>query len=106
VDPNTGEVLVVGWTFSLDFPTANPLQGNRGDPNTFVTRLSGDGRTLSFSTYLGGNASDFGQAVAVDPNTGDVLVTGYTNSRDFPTVNAFQPNYGGNYDAFVTRISF
>jgi hypothetical protein len=36
--------------------------------------------------------------------SGDAYVTGYTTSTDFPTVNPFQPTFGGNYDAFVTKF--
>ena len=47
-----------------------------------------------------------GDGIAVDPSTGDALVTGYTASTDFPTANALQPTYGGgDYDAFVARIA-
>jgi hypothetical protein len=109
VDPATGDALITGETDSTDFPTANALQPtNHGFYNAFVTRLSADGSTLVYSTYLGGSASfgDGGNGIAVDPATGDALVTGYTSSADFPTANPLQPNYGGGtYDAFVTRLS-
>ena len=47
---------------------------------------------------------------------GDAYVTGATNSTNFPTLNAFQPNYAGGlcavapntfpcYDAFVTKLN-
>jgi hypothetical protein len=106
VDPTTGDALVTGSTGSSDFPTANPLQPNYGgNVDAFVTRLSADGSALVYSTYLGGSGTDLGAGIAVDPRSGDVFVTGYTGSTDFPTANALQPNYGGDTDAFVTRIS-
>jgi hypothetical protein len=107
VDPSTGDALVTGSTYSTNFPTANPLQPNNGGGlDAFVARLSADGSALVYSTYLGGRGVDFGSGIAVDPTTGDVLVTGLTESTNFPTANALQPNYGGgNYDAFVARIS-
>jgi hypothetical protein len=107
VDPTTGDVLVTGITNSRDFPTANPLQpNNHGLYNPFVARLRADGSALVFSTYLGGSGGpDSAGGITVDLTTGDVLVTGTTNSRDFPTANPLQPNNHGLHNAFVTRLS-
>jgi hypothetical protein len=105
VDPGTGDALVTGLTFSTDFPTANAFQPTNHGSNAFVTRLSADGSTLVYSTYLGGSTYDEADGVAVDPVTGDVLVTGYTGSTDFPTANPFQPTLRGTQNAFVTRLS-
>jgi hypothetical protein len=106
VDPNTGDALVTGTATSTNFPTANALQPiYGGNFDAFVSRLSADGSTLVYSTYLGGSGSDLGNGIAVDPITGDGFVTGYTNSTDFPTVNPLQANYGGGGDGFVARLS-
>jgi hypothetical protein len=106
VDPATGDALITGFTTSPDFPTANAWQLNPGGgEDAFVARLSADGSTLLFSTYLGGSGDDIGYGIAVDPTTGDALVTGQTYSPDFPTVNPLRPNYGGSGDAFVARLS-
>jgi hypothetical protein len=106
MDAWTGDALVIGYTFSTNFPTANALQPNlRGFDNAFVARLTADGSALVYSTYLGGSGYDYGQGVALDPSTGDALVTGYTSSNDFPTANALQPNLRGSSNAFVARIS-
>jgi len=54
---------------------------------------------ISFSTFLGGSNRDFAYAVAVDP-AGNVYVTGYASSTDFPTLNALCPKYaGGEFEA-------
>ena len=106
VDPTTGDALVTGWTTSTDFPTANPLQPNLGGGgDAFVARLRADGSALVYSTYLGGTGDDYGYGIAVDPATGDALVTGWTQSTNFPTANPLQPTYGGGYyNAFVARL--
>jgi len=80
--------FVAGGTFSADFPTAHPLQPNAGGPNdfpqdAFVTKVSSDGATLLYSTYLGGSRTDYGNGIAVD-TFGDAYVTGFTDSGDFP----------------------
>ncbi len=60
---------------------------------------------LGFSTYLGGSGSDEkATAVAVD-SAGNVFVAGYTQSADFPHVNAWDSTAGGARDMFVTCIS-
>ncbi len=105
VDPSTGEALVTGSTFSADFPTADPYQpALRGPADAFVARLRADGRTLAYATYLGGGGADQGHAIAVNPATGGAFITGETASADFPTVNAFQPNYRGSGDTFTAWV--
>jgi hypothetical protein len=106
VDPTTGDALVTGYTYSTVFPTANPLQPhNGGHSDAFVARLSADGSALVYSTYLGGSGWDFGYGIAVDPTTGDALVTGRTDSLNFPHTNPLGPKNAGGLDAFVARIS-
>jgi len=100
-----GNAYVVGYTSSADFPTANAIQSTyRGNGDLFVTKSNADGSALVYSTYLGGSNVDYPNGVAVD-TTGNTYLTGYTQSADFPTVSAIQPTFGGNYDAFVTKIN-
>lgn len=85
-----GSLYLAGETSSPDFPTANALQPTlKGRINAFVTKLSADGSSLVYSTYLGGSAADAVEAIALDAS-GNAYVGGNTNSVDFPTVNAFQ----------------
>src|SRR5262249_47691284 len=98
-----GNAYVVGTTGSPDFPLVNPFQTNKG-LDAFVTKLKPDRSAVVYSTYLGGNNDDYGFAIAVD-KTGSASVTGFTGSDDFPTLNAFQPQYEGYSDAFVTKFT-
>ena len=59
--------------------------------------------TLLYSTYLGGDDSDIGYAIAVD-GAGNAYVTGSSRSTDFPTRNLYQPDMPGE-DAFVTKLN-
>jgi hypothetical protein len=87
---STGSAYVVGDTSSADFPTANALQSTlKGRINAFISKLSPDGMSLMYSTYLGGSAADEANAIALDAS-GDAYIGGDTNSVDFPTVNPFQ----------------
>jgi uncharacterized repeat protein (TIGR01451 family) len=102
-----GSAYVTGTTNSVDFPLANALQPTRGDTlplgEAFVTKLSPDGQSLAYSTYLGGDGHDQGLAVAVGAD-GSAYVVGTTNSTSFPVVAASN-SQGGSTDAFVTRIN-
>ncbi|MFB3132946.1 MAG: SBBP repeat-containing protein, partial [Rhodothermales bacterium] len=107
-----GNAYVTGWSTSTDFPTTeNAFQktigGKNGrEPDAIVAKLNAAGSALVYSTYLGGKQLDYGFGIAIDGD-GNAYVTGYTQSRDFPTAgNAFQPAYGGGgSDAFVTKLN-
>jgi len=102
VNPATGDVLVTGDTGSTDFPGtsggAQPAGG--GGEDVFVARLDPSLRTLRQSTYLGGTGTDTPRGLAVDPNTGDVLVAGLTFSLNFPgTLGGAQTAFGSGFAA-------
>ncbi|MFX0064538.1 MAG: SBBP repeat-containing protein [Candidatus Hermodarchaeota archaeon] len=104
IDAN-GNIIVTGSTNSNDFPTMNAYQGNNNSRvDIFVVKLSADGQTLQFSTYLGGNGNDWSNGVITDAN-GNIIINGGTNSSDFPTLNAYQTSHsGGEIDAFITKL--
>ncbi len=103
-----GSAYVTGTTSPVSFPTtpgAFQTTYNGGIYDAFVTKLDPAGSALGYSTYLGGNGSDTGYAIAVD-GAGHAYLTGGTASPNFPTTpGAFQAAYGGGlYDAFVTKL--
>jgi uncharacterized repeat protein (TIGR01451 family) len=63
---------------------------------------------LAYSSYLGGSAGDYGNAIAVD-GAGNAYVVGQAGSTNFPTTaGSFQPAISGDLgytDAFVTKIN-
>ncbi len=96
-----GNAYITGQTGSPNFPTSSALDSIGDGADAFVTKLSADGRSLIYSTYIGGrqlDASDAAYGIAVDA-AGTAYVTGTTNSRDFPTVNAIQPTLNDDYSA-------
>lgn len=101
----SGNTYVTGFTASsTTFPVQNPLYTYAGSTDAFVTKLSADGQTLLYSTYLGGSSSDKAHGIAVD-STGSVVVVGETQSSSFPRQGAYDTSYGGGTDAFVTRLN-
>lgn len=109
----TGHALVVGTTSSHNYPTEHPLQGQIGNSgqlqDAFVSKLTPDGGALVWSTFLGGIRTDEATGVAVD-DAGQVYVTGYTISEDFPLLNPVQDRihlasdpFSG--DGFVSLLS-
>jgi len=104
----SGNAYVTGYTeSSSDFPTTtDALQTTfgGGTEDAFVTRLSSDGSTFAYSTYLGGSGDDQGHGIGLDAPR-NIYVAGWTDSSDFPSVDPVQPAPGGALDAFVTKLS-
>jgi hypothetical protein len=119
-----GTAFIAGGTFSADFPIAHPLQPNKGGgsdfpQDAFVAKISADGSTLFYSTFLGGKDLDVANGIAVD-FSGEAYVTGTTHSADFPvTFGSFNVECGGDgqcgktfnpgglivSNAFVTKLN-
>ena len=59
---------------------------------------------LTYSTYLGGIGNDWGNGIAVDAE-GNIYVTGWTASVDFPLANPYQPVIGGSFDVFISKFN-
>ena len=109
-----GSVFVVGYTCSSDFPaTSQAYDGsyNGGQMDVYISKLDNSLGSLLASTFLGGSGTDgppnnneICDGIAVDV-TGDIFVTGWTWSSDFPTTSgAYNESYGGSGDIFVSRL--
>ncbi len=113
-----GNIVVVGWTWSADFPLASPLQSRLlGGCDGFIVKLDPTGQHLLFGSYLGGGAAEWITAVAVGRDD-TLFVGGITRSPDFPvTTGAFDTRCGTDAmcnpygydltplgDGFVTKI--
>jgi hypothetical protein len=103
-----GGAYVTGGTSSSNFPTtpgAFQATYGGGEYDAYVSELNAGGSALLYSTYLGGNDFDYGVGIAVDA-LGNAYVAGETWSTDFPTTSgAFQTTYGGEEDAFVSKLN-
>lgn len=100
--------LVAGSTQSADFPTTagalavGPLGGQDG----FASKLTPDGRTLAFSTYLGGSGDDSVSALTTAIDDSTAIIAGGTASPDLPTTDlALSTMLRGPRDAMLLRLS-
>ena len=118
-----GSAYVAGSTRSADFPvTAGAFQTAKVAglcypvvgipearplpcPDAFLTKLSADGKSLAYSTYLGGTSTDIATSIVVD-SSGSAYVLGTTSSRDLPTTSkAYQSTFNGFEDAFIAKFN-
>ena len=100
----SGNTFITGWTDSQNLLTKNALRTTPAGVEAFVAKISADGKTLVYSTYVGGSGDDRATGIAVD-SAGNAYVTGSTTSTDFPAVNAYQTLPGGGRDAFVFKLN-
>ena len=100
-----GNAIVVGETYSPDFDAAGGFDTifNGGEYDVFVAKLAADAGAPLWSAFLGGGGCEAARAVAVD-SAGDVLVTGFTESANFPVPDGIDTTLAGR-DAFVVKIS-
>jgi hypothetical protein len=87
-------------------PTCASCGGSGNYPDVVVMKLNAVGNGVVYSTYLGGNNYDQPFGIAVD-GSGKAVVTGYTNSPDFPTKNSVGSAPGNyiNQVGFITSLS-
>ncbi len=105
MDPS-GNIHVVGRTYSTDFPTTPGAycETPHASGNVFISRLDGALATLSASTLLGGKTHYMGNAIALDPY-GNVYVSGSSYTRDFPTTAlSYNTVFNDYVDVFVSKL--
>ena len=105
----SGRVLLTGYTFSTNFPTTpdavQPVFGGNGDVFVSVLDPAHPNAFVVYSSYLGGSQGDVAYDVAGDA-AGNLYLTGYTLSYDFPvTSDAPQAKWGGGIDVFVAKLT-
>ena len=108
-----GMAAVTGFTSSADFETtANAFDRTYNNPEAFVLWLGVGGMPgnpvpqVLYRSYLGGGDGESGWDVALDEPSGYLVITGETNSNNFPlSPNALQNQKLGVRDAFVTVLN-
>ena len=107
---NSGNIHVTGQTYSSDFPTQtlsgayNQTYG--GNCDAFILKFNSNGARL-WATYYGGSDFDIGHAIYID-NSGNIHVTGFTESTNFPIQTlsgAYNQTNTGGSDVFILKFN-
>lgn len=101
-----GNVYITGTTWSPGFPVFAGFQMVFGGgiwDDAFVVKFNNSGVRI-WATYCGGAGLDEGKSVSTDTGK-NVLITGVTQSSDFPVLNGWQMVIGGVGDAFVVKLN-
>ncbi len=105
-----GNAYITGETESTDFPTTTDAfqKTNKGLFDAFFSKISQNGTSTIYSTYLGGAGTDSGNAIAIDID-GNAYITGLTGIEIFTGTSTEldlgeQELLAGAGDAFVTKI--
>jgi hypothetical protein len=101
-----GRAVLGGFTNSFNFPVLGAYQSSFGGAfDAFSTVLNPAGSSVVYSSYFGGGGDDRAYSILTAP--GNILyLAGMTASSNFPTASALQPNFGGDYDAFVAELAY
>ncbi len=101
------DVALCGYTASRNFPTTPDSYSpdyNGGAYDIFAIRHTITSRSLTFSTFIGGQSDDYAYAIAIAQ--GNIWIAGHTASIDFPVFSAgYDTTYnGGPYDTYVLEL--
>ena len=99
---SSDNVYVTGTTESSGWPNEVLGATYHGDSDAFVAKLSSAGASL-WSTYVGAAAGEWGYGITAD-SSGNVYVTGTTESPGWTTGGFDTTYHGGDSDAFVAKL--
>jgi hypothetical protein len=115
VDPAQG-ALITGATSSTDFPVSSaigPIQShlacatagcsNAYFAHIFTSTQSGQNTIGSYVTYFGGNGTDRGTSITLDPSL-NTYFAGDTTSTNLETISPVQPTLVGTQNAFAVKL--
>lgn len=103
-----GTAYIAGYTQSASFPAVSGPGYDKslnGDNDAFLVRLSANGMTLLYGTFLGGADTDYGDRCAIDED-GGAYVAGFTNGAGHPATTGpgYDTTYNGGGDSFVVKL--
>ncbi len=101
-----GGTLVVGGSDANgpNFPGLSYRSPNLGGNDVFVAMLSEARAEPVFIAAFGGSRWDSCSDLAIEEETGVILIGGETESVDMEVLDAFDGTFNGNVDAFVAGL--
>ncbi len=105
-----GNAYVAGAATSSDYPVTSgayqtaKLSTRTGSLTGFISKLSANGDSLLYSTFLGGSSGDSVNAIALD-NLNNVYATGVANSSDFPVSSAAYQSQFSSGSGFIAKLN-
>ncbi len=103
---NENNILITGFTNSDDNPCPNSYDDTfNGEWDIYAAKLSGDGKSILWGTYIGGSNEDYGRCIALDSDN-NAVIGGFTSSGDIPVPDGLNNSFGGDYDAYLAKLAF
>ena len=103
--PGDPGFIATGTTFGVFPVTPEALQpDNMGEGDVFVSWIDRLARSLYSSTLFGGSGLDFAVDIVVDDDGGPHILIETNSPNLFTTDDAFQPQLGGWFDAFLLGL--
>ena len=103
-----GNMYTGAICFGTGYPTGvgSVQQNYAGGWNDIViSKLSPNGSTLIYATYLGGNDDDYPHSLVVSDND-ELFVLGSSHSTDYPTLTtAYSTTLNGSYDIVISKLN-
>ncbi|MBN1389361.1 MAG: SBBP repeat-containing protein [Candidatus Thermoplasmatota archaeon] len=103
---DNGNGYPILYTGATDFPTTSGAYqaSNAGGYDVGAVKLRSSTGAAVWATYVGGSSTDYARGVDVD-TSGNVYLSGYTASSNYPvTSGAYDTTYN-NYEIFVTKLN-
>ena len=105
---NDGNIYTGARNFGPGYPATVGVVQNTfagGGTDIAISKISPDGTTIIYATYLGGSSSEYPHSMIVNGNN-ELFVLGTTNSSNFPTtLGAYDATIGGTQDMVITHFS-
>ena len=104
---NQGNIFVTGRTESTNYPANGGYDNafNGGFEDVFVSKLNNGLSALLASTYIGGSTDEGADAIVAD-EAGNIFVSGFTYSDDFPTAGvSYDSTHNGSGDIFIAKFN-
>lgn len=98
---DSNRIFIAGNTQSINFP-ATDSSTIKGARDYFITIFKPGGDVI-MNSYIGGNGEEFVSEIL--PENGHLYITGETKSQNYPVTDNILLQHG-NWDAFLTKISF